>query len=87
MAIIHNITAPESTSKKNHNSIANQFIRDGVARSESLVAFVRSQYNLTDGLIKYLPQLARELLFKICMHDIYDRRLKTKNRVPIVPLA
>ena len=42
MTIIHNTTAPESTSKKKHKSITNQFIRDGVPRSELLVVFVRS---------------------------------------------
>ena len=72
MSVIHNTTAPESTLKKKHNSIAYHFVREGVARGEWLVTFIKSVNNPADILTKSLPQPQREFLLKLFMHYIYD---------------
>ena len=72
MSVIHNTAAPESTLKKKHNSIAYHFVREGVARGEWLVTFIKSVNNPADILTKSLPQPQREFLLKLFMHYIYD---------------
>ena len=72
MSVIHNTTAPESTLKKNHNSIACYFVREGVSRGEWLVTFIKSTDNIANILTKSLPQPRRELLLKMVMYFIYD---------------
>ena len=72
MSMMHNTTAPESTLKKKHNSIAYHFIREGVARGEWLTTFIKSTGSIADNLTKSLPQPRRELLLKMVMYFIYD---------------
>ena len=72
MSVIHNTTTPESTLKKKHSSIAYHFVREGVARGEWRVTFIKSVNNPADILTKSLPQPQKEFLLKLCMHYIYD---------------
>ena len=72
MYVIHNTTSPESTLKKKHNSIAYHFVREGVARGEWIITYVKSKDNLADILTKTLPQPAREFLLRKFMHYIHD---------------
>ena len=72
MAVIHNTTAPESTLKKKHNSIAYHFIREGVAKGEWFVKFLKSTENIADVLTKSLPQPRREFFLTMVMYFIHD---------------
>ena len=72
MSVIHNTTSPESTLKKKHKSIAYHFVREGVARGEWIITYVKSKDNLADILTKTLPQPAREVLLRKFMHYIHD---------------
>ena len=72
MAMIHNTTAPKSTLKKKHNSIAYHFIREGVARGELFVKFLQNTENIADVLTTSLPQPKREFLLTMVMYSIHD---------------
>lgn len=72
MSVLHNTTTPESILKNKHNSIAYHFAREGVARGEWRVTFIKSVDNPADVLTKSLPQPQRELLLMLFMHYIYD---------------
>ena len=80
MSVIHNTKFPESTLKKEHNSIAYHFIREGVTRKECIITYVKSKDNLADILTKTLPQPAKEVLLRKFMYYIHDER-KKESRV------
>ena len=54
-AVVRNVTCPESTLKKRHNSIAYHRVREAMAAKVIQVAKEDGETNLADGLTKCLP--------------------------------
>ena len=62
-AVVTNSTAPESTLKKKHTSIAYHRVREAQAAGYMRVGKVDGKFNLADGLTKCMPSPRRKLMF------------------------
>ncbi len=71
-----NSSRPESNLKKKCNSICYHAIRESVAIGESLIAHIRTQFNLTDFLTKVTNGAMRHILVGNVLFDIYDDKTK-----------
>ena len=54
-SVLKNGSMPDSVLKKKSNSIAYNFVREGVAMKEWMLAYVNTKENLADFLTKPLP--------------------------------
>ena len=74
MSIIHKTQWPESTLKKNSNSICYHAIRVSVEMKESLTGHVPSVDNPEDICMKVVPGVSKwkHLIGKV-LHDLYDQ--------------
>ena len=74
MAVIHNTQQPESTMKKNPNSIFYHAIRESVAMKESLTGHAPSLENPADIFTKAFPGVSKRnhLIGKV-LHDLYKQ--------------
>ena len=54
-AVLSNTTFPESKLGKKNHSIAYHVVREGVARTEWLTGYIKSEYNPSDTLTKTVP--------------------------------
>ena len=54
-SVLSNTTFPESKLGKKHHSIAYHVVREGVARSEWLTGYIKSEFNPSDTLTKTVP--------------------------------
>ena len=71
-SVLANTTVPDSMLKKNSQSIAYHFIREGVARDEWRTAYVNTNENEADLLTKVLPYGEKLKLFvRRILHHIY----------------
>lgn len=61
-AVYTNVSRPESTLKKKHNSICYHRVREAVAAGIMLIYKVDTNYNLSDILTKSLPATQRKAL-------------------------
>ena len=73
MSVIHNTQRPESTLKKNSNSICYHAVRERVAMGETITAHIPSVENCDDIATKVLPgwQKRNHLISKV-LYDIAD---------------
>ncbi len=69
---VTNSSRPESTLKKNCNSICYHAIRESVAMGETLLTHIRTGENLADFLTKTTSGAKRRKLVSGAVHDIYD---------------
>ena len=71
-SVLANTTDPGSTLKKKTQSIAYNFVREGVARSEWRTSYVNTHENEADLLTKLLPSgVKREGFVKKLLHHIF----------------
>ena len=71
MAVVYNISRPESVLRKKSNSVCYHAVCESVAMSESLVEHVPSKKNVTDLMTKVLYGHERRYLVSI-HYDIHD---------------
>lgn len=69
-SVLKNGSLPDSVLKKKSNSIAYNFVREGVAMNEWLLAYVNTKENLADFLTKSLPSNKRMELVRKILHHI-----------------
>ena len=69
-SVLKNGTLPDSMLKKKSNSIAYNFVREGVARREWLLSYINTKENLADFLTKPLPSEQRMRLVRQVLHHI-----------------
>ncbi len=68
-SVLKNSSMPDSMLKKKSNSIAYNFVREGVAMKEWLLAYINTKENLADFLTKPLPGEQRmKLICQILYH-------------------
>ena len=74
ISVIHNIQHPDSTFKKNSNSICYHAIREYMSMKESLTGHVPSVDNSKDICTKVVPGGAKpnHLMCKV-LHDLYEQ--------------
>jgi hypothetical protein len=71
MSMVNNTTAPDSMLKKKSNSIAYHVVREAVAMGELLVAYISTDDNIADVMMKALPGgERRDKLIKAMLWDI-----------------
>ena len=74
MTVIHNTHPPESTLKKNSNSICYHVIRGSVAMKEMMMGRVPSVDNPADICTKIFPGGAkRKHLVGKVLHELYEQ--------------
>ena len=69
-SVLKNGSVPDSVLKKKSNSIADNFVREGVAMGEWLLAYVHTKQNLADVLTKPLPSESRMKLVRQVLYHI-----------------
>ena len=69
-SVLKNSSIPDSMLKKKSNSIAYNFVREGVAMKEWLLDYVNTKENLADFLTKPLPSEQRIELVRRVMHHL-----------------
>ena len=69
-SVLKNGSLPDSVLKKKSNSIAYNFVREGVAMNEWLLAYVNTKENLADFLTKPLPAEQRMKLVRRILHHL-----------------
>lgn len=69
-SVLKNGSIPDSVLKKKSNSIAYNFVREGVAMNEWLLAYVNTKENLADFLTKPLPADQRMKLVRRILHHL-----------------
>ena len=69
-SVLKNGSMPDSVLKKKSNSIAYNFVREGVAMKEWMLAYVNTKENLADFLTKPLPGEQRMKLVRRILHHI-----------------
>jgi hypothetical protein len=79
---VTNSSRPESTLKKKCNSICYHAIRESVAMGESIIAHIRTQFNLADFLTKVTNGATRRRLVGDVLFDIYDDKTKHVHFAP-----
>ena len=72
MSVINNSSKPESTLKKNSNSVCYHAVREAVAMGEIVVGHIRTHFNFADLLTKTLSGIVRRRLVHGILYDIYD---------------
>ena len=72
MSVIHNTQRPESTSKKNNNSICYHALRESVAMGECLTTHIPTKENLSDMMTKVLYGSKKRGIVKELMYDVFD---------------
>ena len=73
-AVTINTTIPESVLRKKNYSLAYHFIRQGVARGEWMITYIRSEDNCSDTLTKTIPSGEKRMrLISHYLFDIYDK--------------
>ena len=71
-SVLWNTTLPDSTLKKNSNSIAYHFFREVVAQDEWRTVYINTGANLSNIMTKALPGgINRNRKFREIMYDIY----------------
>ena len=71
-SVLANSSIPDSTLKKKSQSIAYFFVREGSARDEWRVAYVKSSLNEADLLTKQLPHgEKRKSFIRNLLHHIF----------------
>ncbi len=73
---VTNSSRHELTLKKKCNLICYHAIRESVAMGKSLIAHIRTQFNLADFLIKVTNDATRRRLVGNVLFDIYDNKTK-----------
>ena len=68
MSVAHNTAAPESTLKKKSNSVAYHFVRENVAMGTIVVAYEKSESNLSDCLTKIQTGIERRRQVRCILH-------------------
>ena len=69
-SVLKNGSMTDSVSKKKSNSIAYNFVREGVAIKEWMLAYVNTKENFVDFLTKPLPDEQRMKLVRRILHHI-----------------
>ena len=72
MSVIHNTQQPESTLKKNSNSICYHVIRESVAMGASLTGHIQTDVNIADLNTKVLYGRKRKKFLSTVLYDIYN---------------
>ena len=62
-SVVNNSSKVESTLDKKHNSVAYHYVRNTVAASVVIVAWINRSDNLADAFTKRLPEVTRNHLF------------------------
>ena len=72
-SVLANTSIPDSTLKKKCNSIAYHFVREGCARDEWRMKYIRSEDNPADLLTKPLPSGEKRRKFiNMMLHHLHD---------------
>ena len=80
-SVLYNTTIPESTLKKESQSLCYHFVREEVARNEWRTGYIKSSDNPADLLTKLLTATKREHLVRSILHHIYDDEKDRTSKV------